>query len=392
MTRQVRYEYMLSKEKERDAVTPLLGEVIEMHKYCRPAGSLTEKRFIREFLLPLGAEYDNAGNLIKQIGENPRVLWSSHTDTVHNIAGFQYLATKGSTLKLSKREKRSNCLGADDTAGVWLMMEMIRAGKEGLYIFHRGEEIGGIGSRFIAKHTPERLKGIEIAIAFDRRGTDSVITHQGTRCCSDKFAESLAAGLAMKFKADSTGTFTDTANYTDLVAECSNLSVGYQSAHSSMEELNLQHLLELRQALLALDTSKLVVERKPGEVEYKRYYGGSYGGWDWDGMESHYQRLHDTPRSNYTDWWKKSAAKVEKAAAKHAAKIWTPEPKGEVIRLSPPKKVAMIRDVRESVPLQPLEELVEEHPEEIADLLREFGLDEAAVVTDLKSRGVQFDD
>lgn len=244
-------------------------ELLAMLTFRRPAWSKTERQFIVRFLHPLGLQEDELGNLYKRIGTAP-VLWSSHTDTVHTQGGMQLL--KVSKGIVAQADKQSNCLGADCTAGVWLMMEMIRAKRPGLYVFHRAEEIGGKGSEFIAKHRADILAGIEYAVAFDRRDKHSIITHQyAGRCCSDAFAASLSNALAMRHVYDGGGSFTDTANYTDLIGECSNLSVGYMNEHTKRETLDFNYLQELRDALLRLDPSELVSERKPGEVDPDDY-------------------------------------------------------------------------------------------------------------------------
>lgn len=254
--------------------TNMIGELIEMHKYARPGGSTYERLFSARYIKTLkGVRQDEKGNWIGQIGAAPKVLWSSHTDTVHTVGGFQTLAVladlkpeQDQHLFLSQKEKVSNCLGADCTVGVWLMRRMYLARVPGLYIWHALEETGGHGSRHIATATPELLSGIEAAIAFDRKGTDSVITHQwGGRCASDTFGKSLSALLPGNYKLDKGGTFTDTANYSDLIPECTNVSVGYQGAHTSREQTNLGHAQRLLDALLKFDQSKLVIERKPGE-------------------------------------------------------------------------------------------------------------------------------
>jgi hypothetical protein len=241
------------------------GELITMLSTRRPAWSRTERAFITKHLEPLGLSSDSFGNLYKRIGSAP-VLWSCHTDTVHTQGGSQVLSIAADIVQVA--DKGSNCLGADDTAGMWLMMEMIRAEKPGLYLFHRAEEIGGKGSEFIATETPEILDGIQFAIAFDRRGTGSIITHQwGGRCCSEEFAATLSAGLGLGHTSDATGSFTDTANYTDLVGECTNVSVGYSNEHSRQECLDLSYLMRLRSALLCLDVSTLVQARQAGDYE-----------------------------------------------------------------------------------------------------------------------------
>lgn len=239
--------------------------LLDMLTHCRPHGSKSEKAFSRRYLDPLGCRSDGFGNRILRIGTAP-VLWSSHVDTVHRMGGTQLIQVQDGTVRLHRNSK-SNCLGADDTAGVWLMIEMIRRGVEGLYVFHRGEEVGGLGSSFIATKTPELLRDIDFAIALDRKGYDSVITYQGGRCCSDKFAGALSRQLGMNFKPDDTGLFTDTANYTDLVSECTNLSVGYHMQHGPREWQDITFLEELLDALCALDVSALPVSRDPGEPD-----------------------------------------------------------------------------------------------------------------------------
>jgi hypothetical protein len=239
-----------------------------MLAYCRPHGSKSERRFIGRFLRPLDLAEDEAGNLFKRIGTDP-VLWSSHTDSVHRNQGNQRVCIAGDVIKLP-HNSTSNCLGADCATGVWLMREMILANRPGLYVFHRAEEIGGKGSSYIAKHRPKLLEGINHAIAFDRYGTKSVITHQGWgRCASDTFANALGAAIGLGMVPDDGGVFTDTANYTDLVSECTNISVGYLDHHSAKETQDTAFAMELREALLTLDATKLPTERKPGEDDWR---------------------------------------------------------------------------------------------------------------------------
>jgi hypothetical protein len=249
----------------RTTATAPEAELITMLSQRRPAWSKTERSFIRKHLMPLGVTKDAFGNLYKRIGDAP-ILWSCHTDTVHRTGGTQTLSIVNDVVRVA--DKQSNCLGADDTAGMWLMMEMIRADKPGLYIFHRAEEIGGQGSEHIAQNFATDLELIQYAIAFDRRGTGSIITHQaGGRCCSDIFATSLSKALGMGHVADDGGSFTDTANYTHLIGECTNVSVGYEREHSREERLDLAYLRRLRGALLAFDWTLLKSARSPGEIE-----------------------------------------------------------------------------------------------------------------------------
>ncbi len=251
-----------------------LKTIIDMFSYKRPMGSLYEDIFVERFLMPLGFQRDEFKNLVLTLGDNPRVLFSSHMDTVHYDEGIQRVKYKKGVLT----QNGSNCLGADDTAGIWLMTEMIKAHIPGVYIIHHGEERGCIGSRAKAKGDPEFFANIDIAVAFDRAGYKDIITHQsGWRTASDAFAKSLSEQLGNTYSASPNGAYTDTNEYRELVAECTNLSVGYFSQHTSKERQDVTFLMALREALLQVDWSKLVVERDPKAVDYDDFGYGFWG-------------------------------------------------------------------------------------------------------------------
>jgi hypothetical protein len=173
-------------------------------------------------------------------------------------------------------------LGADDGAGVWLMLCMIASGVPGTYMFHRGEECGGIGSRGIAREYGSMLAEYKYAVAFDRKGTTDVITHQAMgRCCSDKFAQALCDLLDMGHMPDPTGIFTDTANYVNEIPECSNISIGYEGAHSYSESLDLTYLYALAERMIEVfaDAPELPVVRDPFETDVYDY-PAKYSVWD----------------------------------------------------------------------------------------------------------------
>ena len=242
----------------------------------RPSGSVGERLLIEKHILPTGAVEDEFGNLILRIGTAP-VLWSCHTDTVHKEDGVrQKLLILEDEAKVTS--DNSSCLGGDNGAGVWLCLELIKHNVEGLYIFHRQEEIGGKGSFYIQEKTPHILDGITHAVAFDRRETGSIITHQITRTASDAFANALADSLGMGHRADDSGTFTDTANYAHIIPECTNVSAGFYNEHTMKEWQDCAYLMALRDKLLTVDVSSLPVVRNVNDTEYaggiEAYYQG----------------------------------------------------------------------------------------------------------------------
>jgi hypothetical protein len=297
-----------------ESFPPRIQELLEMLGMRRPSGgTAVEWAYGTRWVGSLGAEPDAVGNWWLELphadGSRSPILWSSHLDTVHRVHGEQRLLACREWV--GTHSPASNCLGADDTTGVWMMRQMALAGIPGTYIWHTGEESGGVGSRWIEKESRERLAHLRYAIAFDRAGYSDIITHQcADRCCSDAFAQSVAAILApLEMKPSSHGVFTDTANYTSVIAECTNLSVGYHGQHTEMEWQNLIFAEQLLEAVLAADWSQLVESRKPGETEQgnwrwnsAHYYGGKYGRRGGGGSSA----TGSTPSSidtEYSAWW-----------------------------------------------------------------------------------------
>lgn len=314
---------MLGKERKLSKSNDVLelkptNSIEVMHSmltYRRPHRSKTERKFIQEFISGLGVKHDRYGNRFLRIGDAP-IMYSCHTDSVHRNPGRQPVVADAKNMKFSLHPDAgvmSNCLGADNAAGIWVMREMILAKKPGLYIFHRGEECGGLGSKWITKQTPLVVQGIKAAIAFDRRNTKSIITFQwGGRCCSNAFADSLAAELKLGHSKDMGGSFTDTANYTDLIPECTNVSVGFDNEHCTSETLDVQYLTELRQAMLELNYDNLVFERKAGEKEPRTYYyhyeymDGETSGYAYKKPYSYSSKQYDERTKH---WWQKDDVK-----------------------------------------------------------------------------------
>ena len=320
-------------------------------------------KFISKVQPDITPHVDVKGNLIVQIGKNPKTMFSCHTDTVQsgidqefttlhisnelyvhasvpsevtwyeNIAGdtvtdtdmkqeardagnsFPFYTLLDGRLYGSKKQfdgwvdthqryatrtavKPTACvLGADDKLGCYILCKLLEAGVSGLYVFHVGEEIGGIGSTYLSQHKPEYFTGIQHCIAFDRMNYGDIITHQSAgRCCSDTFANALADQLSVNFPPmqkmapSDRGSFTDSANYTSLIAECTNVSVGYFSQHTSREKFDLEWLeRHLVPALLKIDWAGLPVEREatPSLPRFPRHRSNSayFGG----GRNSSYQ-------------------------------------------------------------------------------------------------------
>ena len=299
--------------------------IARIFSYGRPASSENETYYVERYvknphMMKLGLTEDNfvyqgkqGGNLFLKIGKDPKVLFSCHTDTVdtRNINWFEgrkkEIMLDINDMRIKKKDTSTACLGADDGTGIWLCWELIKAGVEGLYIFHRAEEVGGVGSSYIANNNVEELKKYDFAVAFDRKDIHSIITQQvGQICASQEFVDTLAAQLDMGFRADPTGSFTDTANYTDYISECTNLSVGYYNAHSGNEQQDLKFVREFRDAVIKVDWDKVKAERKPGVSlpEPKSYYSSNAGhGYSSSGSTWYKNKgISKTSQKSYTNY------------------------------------------------------------------------------------------
>jgi len=191
-----------------------------------------------EGIFPQNLEQDKHGNWFIKLGES-KTIFASHLDTAckdqvvvnHKIDG-NIIRTDGKSI-----------LGADDKAGVTILLWMIKNEIPGLYYFFMGEEVGCIGSGLLSKDISKDFNRI---ISFDRRGNTSVITHQSTiRTCSDEFAKELSKQLnksGLSYVTDSTGVYTDSAEFVSVIPECTNISVGYNSEHTFNESQDISHL------------------------------------------------------------------------------------------------------------------------------------------------------
>jgi hypothetical protein len=76
---------------------------------------------------------------------------------------------------------------------------------------------------------------------------------------------------------DDSGVYTDTAEWTDIIAECTNVSCGYFNEHSKDEWLDLNHFNDLVNAVVQLDWDALPVARDPRAIEASESWWWSRG-------------------------------------------------------------------------------------------------------------------
>lgn len=210
--------------------------------------------------LPADTQKDDFGNYFMRIGAS-ETLFTAHLDTasilrekINHVVEGNIILTDGSTI-----------LGGDNKAGVTILLYLISQGVPGTYYFFAGEERGCLGSRWALESDPAFFRQFKRAVAFDRRKTGSIITHQRwERCCSEKFAEALSSEFVqqgMLYQADENGVFTDTAVFVDVIPECTNLSAGVWHEHTKDEYVDIALVEQIAKAAAGIDWEGLPAAR-----------------------------------------------------------------------------------------------------------------------------------
>lgn len=226
--------------------------------------------------LPSNIKTDIIGNYYLKIGDSD-TIFASHLDTaahrrekVNHV--FDRVKKKDGTFDYFIETDKKTLLGADDRAGVIIMLYMIEHNVPGLYYFFIGEESGLVGSSNILKEKPEFFQKYNKCISFDRRGYGSIITKQmGSKCCSNEFTNALIKEMNKcvnyPHENDPTGVYTDSAVFMDIIPECTNISVGYFNEHTTNEYQNITFLEKLCKGVINVDWENLPIKRDPKPLD-----------------------------------------------------------------------------------------------------------------------------
>lgn len=127
-------------------------------------------------------------------------------------------------------------LGADDRAGVFAIIQIIKSGKRPHIIFTTDEEIGAWGASSLGlENCP--FKDLKYVIELDRHGSNDCVFYD---CDNVEFTDYI----------ESFGFVTAIGSFSDICMFCEqwgvagvNLSIGYEDEHSIAETLHVGHML-----------------------------------------------------------------------------------------------------------------------------------------------------
>jgi hypothetical protein len=170
-------------------------------------------------------------------------------------------------------------LGADDRAGIFAIIQIIRAGLRPHIIFTTDEEIGGVGATALAQLDCP-FKDLRYIIQLDRRGSNDCVFYD---CDNEEFVTYVEAfGFEWSF-----GSYTDICEFCPKWEVAGvNLSIGYRDEHSVSETLFVGHMYstieKVKKMLMETDIPYFkYIPSKPYGYGYTSDWSFGYGGYSY---------------------------------------------------------------------------------------------------------------
>lgn len=232
----------------------MLKQIFQMTQQQLADYVLKYLKEIKEYQVQIGYDSNRSQQFIAGIGNIPVVL-IAHLDTV-----FKDEARLNIEIYYDKEQGvmwSPNGLGADDRAGVYMILQILKTTKLRPHVlFTFNEEISASGA-YLAANVKETIfkNNVSYIIELDRKGYQEAVYYD---CKNTKFEEYI----------NSFGFHTEQGLFTDISIICPqwniagvNLSVGYYLEHSYIEHFYLSFWL---------DTYKKVVKMLEDKNGYKK--------------------------------------------------------------------------------------------------------------------------
>ena len=154
-------------------------------------------------------------------------------------------------------------LGADDRAGVFAMVQIIKSGLRPHIILTTDEEIGGIGATMLGKEECP-FEDLRYLIELDRRGENDCVFYD---CANEEFIDYVET---FGFK-ESFGSFSDISMIApEWEVAAVNLSIGYRDEHTTSEVLFVSHMFN------TIDKVKKMLSEDMEKVRKYNYIPSAY--------------------------------------------------------------------------------------------------------------------
>jgi len=197
-----------------------------MFKTFKEIIGMTEKEMVAYLLGTFNSATSDGENYIYIKGDIPICL-VAHMDTVRNENNPEFMELLEDSETFSNKK---GILGADDRAGIAMILDLLEDGYKPSVIFTNGEETGAVGAYQFAKDI-DVVSNVNLFIELDRAGTNHYVSYNHLPTEVQEYVESF--GLEKK-----QGSFSDIKVLTDaFLIPSVNLAIGYYNEHSSEEFL-----------------------------------------------------------------------------------------------------------------------------------------------------------
>lgn len=207
----------------------------------------------------------------------------AHADTVHMQLPREIFYDKEHNVIWSPEG-----IGADDRAGIYAIIDIIREGLRPTVIICNQEEVGGIGARKFVKAFPKPLDNINFMIELDRQGQHDMVFYS---CDNPDFENYLEPyGFVTDW-----GTFSDIATISPKWGVAAvNLSIGYMDEHTKSERLYIDWMFKTIDKVKSILQDEMIEEHPFIFIEGNDYYSNLFAKY------YTYEYDYDVPYSSYS--------------------------------------------------------------------------------------------
>lgn len=229
----------------------------------------TLQNVLYKFLKQYYESVEDEGDFLLAKGDIPIAL-VAHMDTVFPRPAQELYYDRKKNVMWSPTG-----MGADDRAGVFAILQIIRAGYKPHVIFTTDEEIGCIGAEVLS-YMPNPFEDLRYMIQLDRRGANDCVFYDCDNPDFEKYIENF-------------GFVTAYGSFSDISTICPewgvagvNLSVGYRDEHSTSEVLFVGQMLDTIEKV-----KKMLSEKDIPQFQYIPAFSPYYD-WGYDYNYSYY--------------------------------------------------------------------------------------------------------
>lgn len=195
----------------------------------------------------------------------------AHADTVHAALPKEIFYDKDKNVVWSPEG-----IGADDRAGIFAIIDILREGLRPSVIICNEEEVGGKGAKRFVKAYPKPLSKVNFIIELDRMGEEDMVFYA---CDNPDFEAYLEPyGFVTDW-----GTFSDIATIAPKWGVAAvNLSIGYMDEHTKSERLYVGRMFETIQRVKSILHDELITEHPFEYIECADYYSKMWSRYSYD--------------------------------------------------------------------------------------------------------------